>query len=174
MWDRIIQINLMGVVYGATAAYALMVRQGFGHIVNTASQAGLYAVTGTTSYATTKHAVVGLSTSLRAEGADLGVRVSVVCPAMIDTPIFEATTFPNMNKGDFIASLPRFLMNDVRAAVRTILRGVSRNQGIIIDSWYGRLMWWTYRYVPALTRLGNRAAVRDTRKRFRLNPRGEG
>ena len=109
-----------------------------------------------------------MSRSLRAEGADLGVRVSVVCPAMIDTPIFEAAVYPNLDRQKFLDSIPKFLLNDVRDAVKVILRGVSRNQGVIIDSWAGRFMWWTYRYLPALTHLGNRLGIKDTRKRFRL------
>ena len=83
-WRRMLDINLMGVIYGARAAYSVMVEQGFGHIVNTASGAGLFPIANSTPYVTTKHGVVGLSRSLRAEGADLGVKVSVVCPAMVD------------------------------------------------------------------------------------------
>lgn len=173
-WRRILDINLMGVIYGSRAAYSVMVEQGFGHIVNTASGAGLFPIANSTPYVTTKHGVVGLSRSLRAEGADLGVKVSVVCPAMVDTPIFEAATYPNVDREKFLANIPRFLLNDVKDAVKAILRGVSRNQGIIIDSWYGRFMWWTYRYLPALTRLGNRLAARDTRKRFRHNREDNG
>jgi NAD(P)-dependent dehydrogenase (short-subunit alcohol dehydrogenase family) len=170
-WRRMLDINLMGVIHGSRAAYSLMVAQGFGHIVNTASGAGLFPVANSTPYVTTKHGVVGLSRSLRAEGADLGVKVSVVCPAMVDTPIFQAAAFPNLDRKKFLASIPRFLLNDVEHAVRAILRGVSRNRGIIIDSWYGRFMWWTYRCLPVLTHLVNRLAVRDMRRRFRLNRR---
>jgi len=173
-WRRILDINLMGVIHGSRAAYAVMVQQRFGHIVNTASGAGLFPIANSTPYVTTKHGVVGLSRSLRAEGADLGVKVSVVCPAMVDTPIFEAATYPNLDRQKFLANIPKFLLNDVKDAVKAILRGVSRNQGIIIDSWYGRVMWWTYRYLPALTRLGNRFAAGDTRKRFRRNGEDDG
>lgn len=173
-WRRVLDINLMGVVYGSRAAYAVMVEQGFGHIVNTASGAGLFPIANSTPYVTTKHGVVGLSRSLRAEGADLGVKVSVVCPAMVDTPIFEAATYPNLDRKKFLASIPKFLLNDVGDAVKAILRGVSRNQGIIIDSWYGRFMWWTYRYLPALMQMGNRFTVKDTRKRFRHNREDDG
>ena len=173
-WRRILDINLMGVIYGSRAAYSVMVEQGFGHIVNTASGAGLFPIANSTPYVTTKHGVVGLSRSLRAEGAELGVKVSVVCPAMVDTPIFEAATYPNLDRKKFLANIPRFLLNDVKDAVKAILRGVSRNQGIIIDSWSGRFMWWTYRYLPALTRLGNRVAIKGTREKYRLNPEDNG
>src|SRR5574341_1086121 len=79
-WQRILDVNLMGVLYGTTAAYTLMARQGFGHIVNIASSAGLIPVPLLTPYVTTKFGVVGLSHSLRLEGVRLGVKVSVVCP----------------------------------------------------------------------------------------------
>ncbi len=58
-WRRMLDINLMGVIYGARAAYSVMVEQGFGHIVNTASGAGLFPIANSTPYVTTKHGVVG-------------------------------------------------------------------------------------------------------------------
>src|SRR3954470_22550620 len=59
-WQRAIDVNLKGVVNGILAAYPRMVEQGFGHIVNTASVAGLAPAVMTAPYSTTKHAVVGL------------------------------------------------------------------------------------------------------------------
>ena len=67
-WNAIIDVNLRGVVHGVAAAYPLMVRQGSGHIVNTASMGGLMAGGLITSYVATKHAVVGLSLALRPRG----------------------------------------------------------------------------------------------------------
>ena len=91
-WDRAIDVNLRGVVHGVQAAYPLMVRQGHGHIVNTASLAGPLPAPGIAPYSATKWAVVGLSLSLRGEGAGKGVRVSVVCPGGVDTPILDKRT----------------------------------------------------------------------------------
>ena len=59
-WERILQVNLHGVVHGVVAAYPRMVEQGSGHIVNTASMAGIAPTPGVTAYAMTKHGVVGL------------------------------------------------------------------------------------------------------------------
>lgn len=92
-WCRVIDVNLGGTVNGVQAAYNVMIDQGFGHIVNTASMAGLVPSPGTTSYVTTKHAVVGLSHNLRAEAAQLGVRVSVLCPGVIRTPFIEGGAY---------------------------------------------------------------------------------
>jgi NAD(P)-dependent dehydrogenase (short-subunit alcohol dehydrogenase family) len=88
-WNAIIDVNIRGVVHGVAAAYPLMVRQGHGHIVNTASMAGLTAAGQITSYVMTKHAVVGLSLALRSEAAARGVGVLVVCPSAVETPILD-------------------------------------------------------------------------------------
>jgi NAD(P)-dependent dehydrogenase (short-subunit alcohol dehydrogenase family) len=82
-------VDLHGVLYGTLAAYPIMMEQGFGHIVNTSSRAGLVPTPLNVPYCAAKYAVVGLSLSLRLEGADLGVKVSVVCPGYVRTPIFD-------------------------------------------------------------------------------------
>jgi len=68
-WNEVLAVDLHGVVHGVRAAYALMVRQGHGHIVNTASLVGLIPSGGEISYTTAKYGVVGLSHALRAGGA---------------------------------------------------------------------------------------------------------
>ena len=88
-WNRMLDVNLRGVVNGVMAAYPLMVRQRSGHIVNVASLGGLGPTAFAVPYTASKHAVVGLSTSLRCEAADYGVRVSVLCPSAIETPLLD-------------------------------------------------------------------------------------
>ena len=63
-WHRVIDVNLYGVIHGVQAAYPVMLRQGFGHIVNTASLAGLISGPGMAIYSVTKHSVVTLSETL--------------------------------------------------------------------------------------------------------------
>ena len=164
-WRRILEINLLGVIYGTTAAYSLMTKQRFGHIVNIASLAGLVGFPIAAPYAATKHAVVGLSTSLRAEAADLGVKVTVVCPGFIKTGIFEAATVLNARQEEIPARIP-FKMMGAKQAARVILRGVSRNKAIIIFPFHARLVWWLYRLQPALLTRYNRKIVRDFRDFF--------
>lgn len=106
-WDRIIGVNLWGVIHGSQLAYAVMRKQGSGHIVNTASSAGVLPVARSTAYAATKHAVVGLSTSLRAEAAAHGIRVSAVLPGVVDTGIFDnAVNLAGYNYRASIDKLP--------------------------------------------------------------------
>jgi NAD(P)-dependent dehydrogenase (short-subunit alcohol dehydrogenase family) len=90
-WQRVLGINLMGVVHGVHFFVPRMLRQGRpGHVVNTASMAGLVPVAEMGPYTTSKHAVVGLSESLNAELAPRGIHVSAICPGFINTPIIEA------------------------------------------------------------------------------------
>lgn len=88
-WKTMIDTNLWSVIYGVHAAIPIMLRQGSGHIVNTSSLAGLVPYPLQVIYDTTKYAVVGLSESLRYEYAEKGIRVSVICPGDIATPIFS-------------------------------------------------------------------------------------
>ncbi len=93
-WRRVLEVDLYGVLYGTLAAYPIMARQGSGHIVNTSSGAGLVPTPLNAPYSTAKHGVVGLSRSLRLEGADIGVKVSVVCPGWVRTKIFDTAQSP--------------------------------------------------------------------------------
>jgi NAD(P)-dependent dehydrogenase (short-subunit alcohol dehydrogenase family) len=156
-WRRIIDVNFLGVLYGTTTAYSLMVKQGYGHIVNISSLSGLTTLPIYTAYAATKHAVVGLSTSLRAEGAGLGVKVSVVCPGPMKTGFANAATILRTTWEEIPRSLSLDkVATDPRAAARDVLRGVLRNRGIIVFPFSSRLLWWAYRLSPSIDPIGSR------------------
>lgn len=84
-WQYLINVNLFGVIHGVKAFLPLLVDQGEGHIVNTASVGGLISGPPEGLYTTTKFAVVGLSEALLLEVAEHGVGVSVLCPGLVDT-----------------------------------------------------------------------------------------
>jgi NAD(P)-dependent dehydrogenase (short-subunit alcohol dehydrogenase family) len=162
-WHEIIAVNLLGVIYGIQAAYPIMVRQGRGHIVNTASLAGLLPYPTNLPYTTTKHAVVGLSLALRAEAADLGVKVSVVCPGTVQTGIHVASPILNVRAEQMPAALP-FKSIEADSAAQRILAGVARNQPLIVFPLYARMLWWVYRVRATwLNPLGMRL-IRDLRR----------
>jgi len=147
---RMLDVNVMGVVHGSMAAYRVMLRQRAGHIVNVSSMTGLLPTPMLSAYSTSKHAIVGLSTALRIEAKWLGVNVSVACPGLVDTSIHERTEYLSARKEDFLAQLPRKLMVIPDAAARAILRGVARNDAIIVHPWYVKIGWWLHRLSPAL------------------------
>lgn len=162
-WQRIMDTNLWGVIHGTNSAYRVMVTQGSGHIINTASIGGLVPVPMGTAYAAGKHAIVGLSTSLRTEAADRGIKVSVVCPGHVETPIDESALFVTRVKDQ--EALQRLMTPGGRMpadrCARAILRGVERNQAIITVTPQARLVWWLYRLSPDLLITVFRKLARD-------------
>ena len=89
VWKLVIDTNLHGTYLGIRAAVPRMIAAGRGgHVVNTASMAGLIAPAGLTAYAASKYAVVGLSEALRAELAPQGIGVSVLCPGAVSTNFY--------------------------------------------------------------------------------------
>ena len=149
-WRRVIDVDLWGVINGSLAAYPLMVRQGAGHIVNTASLAGLMPAPLEISYTVSKYGVVGFSKALRAEGAELGVRVSVVCPGLIRTGIYETTPFLKVDKAGFLKKIPERLKMDAGVAARVILRGVASNRAVIVVTFHAKVLWWIERFFPSI------------------------
>jgi NAD(P)-dependent dehydrogenase (short-subunit alcohol dehydrogenase family) len=168
-WERIVDVNLRGVIHGVTAAYPLMVKQGHGHIVNTASLGGLAPMPLGAPYSMTKHAVVGLSTSLRLEAAAHGVRVSVLCPSMIETPLLDRG---NPSDLPAIRSLPDIRRYLGRLAgppyplgkfVTEALAAIEANRGVIVIPGRARLAWRLSRLAPWLTSGAALSAVRSER-----------
>ncbi|WP_249649216.1 SDR family oxidoreductase, partial [Lysinibacillus sp. D4B2_S17] len=93
---------LWGVIYVTQIAYPIMKKQGFGHIVNTSSAAGLGPSPMASAYSTTKHAVVGLTNSLHYEAEEFGIKVSTLCPTFVDTLIFDNARAINLDKSIII------------------------------------------------------------------------
>lgn len=161
-WRRVLDVDLYGVLHGTLAAYPIMVAQGFGHIVNTSSAAGLLPTPLNAPYCTAKHAVVGLSLSLRFEGADLGVKVSAVCPGWVRTPIFDSPVMVNLPR-ELAAPPKRVKMIEASHAAQVILDGVARNQALIAFPGYVRSAWRAYRLFPRLVERGIPRQVREAR-----------
>ncbi|MGB8328527.1 MAG: SDR family NAD(P)-dependent oxidoreductase [Polyangiales bacterium] len=163
-WNWLIDVNLRGVVHGVHAAYPIMREQGFGHIVNVASAAGLIPAAAEGAYGTTKHAVVGLSAALQIEAAAFGVKVSVVCPGMIDTPIFDATKYVKLDPQSIREIAPEKPMEPRKAAKR-IVRGMERNRFFIVITATAHVLWRLHRYAPGTSMRVGRLAVRMFRDR---------
>lgn len=156
-WDHVIDVNLNGVVNGVLAVYPGMVDRGSGHIVATASGAGLVAPPFVTAYAATKHAVVGLALGLRPEAALHGVRVSVLCPGAVETPILDrlpdehlpATSTRPVTARAYLSLLGQKPMAADRFATAA-LEGVARNRAIITVGASARTLWYLHRLSPAV------------------------
>lgn len=158
-WDDVFDVNLRGVAYGIQAVYPIMIAQRSGHIINTASVAGLLPGALAGSYCASKHGVVGLSRTLQVEAKRHGVRVSVLCPGAIRTPILTGGKYGRVSGGEGWETR-RPMEPDVFA--RKVLDAVAKNQLIIvIPKWY-KAAWWLDRAAPRLSlRLCEAAFNRD-------------
>ncbi len=90
-WERIWQVNVMAHVYAARAVLPGMIERGGGYLLHTASAAGLLSQIGSAPYSVTKHAAVGLAEWLAITHGEQGIRVSVVCPQAVNTPMVGGT-----------------------------------------------------------------------------------
>ncbi|WP_460359057.1 SDR family oxidoreductase [Mycobacterium sp. ZZG] len=149
-WNAIIDVNLRGVVHGVAAAYPQMLRQGHGHIINTASMAGLAAAGQVTSYVATKHAVVGLSMALRSEAVPRGVGVLVVCPAAVETPILDKGAVGGFVGRDYFLHTQGGKAYDADRLACDTLRAIDRNKAILVKPAAAQAQWWFARPAPTV------------------------
>jgi NAD(P)-dependent dehydrogenase (short-subunit alcohol dehydrogenase family) len=176
-WDRIVDVNLRGVINGVLAAYPRMVEQRRGHIVNTASAAGLVAPPFVTAYATTKHAVVGLSLALRPEAALHGVKVSVLCPGSVDTPILDQAPHPDLpatasepvTAREYLAVV-RQKPAPVEVVAQRALKGVERNKAVIVAPPNAKPLWYLHRLSPRLAQQVSQLVARKVNREL-VKPR---
>jgi len=165
-------VNLLGVIHGCHYFYPRMIAQGGGgHIVNTASAAGLVPFSGLALYSGTKFAVVGLSETLRAEAALHGVGITVICPGVIATDIVKRSTIRagtgRSSPEELAAKLDRILQSRGFTPDRVasaVVRAVERNIGVARVTPETYIMDWLYRLnrgaFDAMMALGARIAPR--------------
>ena len=159
-WKRTVDVNLHGVIHGVDAAYPLMVKQGFGHIVNMSSIAGLVSLPYITPYVTTKFAIFGLSTALQAEAAQYGVGVSVVCPSAVRTRIFENIVATSEARRRLDRRLAGIIGIPPEHVAERVLGGVLRNRPVINIGLSTTFLWWIQRLAPWLVMGSSRLATR--------------
>ncbi len=148
LWDRILAVNLTGPFLACRRAILIMLEQGGGSIVNTASEAGLRGGTGGTSYTVSKHGVIGLTRSIAFHYGDRGIRCNAVCPGPVETnlqfgghtpheeglarvvKLFQATT-GRFAKPEELAAAMAFLASDDASFINGAIVPVD-------DAWYAK------------------------------------
>lgn len=141
--EAIVRVNVLGLIWLSRLVVPSMIERGAGHIVNVASLAGLVAVPHNAVYSATKHAVVGVSRSLRLELADHGVGVSVVCPGFVKGGMFLEWGRKPPAMAGWVTS---------REVARATVRSVRRDQAeVVVTKGLGRIADWFQAVSPGLS-----------------------
>lgn len=156
-WQRIIAVNLMGVVHCCRVFLPRMVANGAGgHVVNVSSMLGYTGAKGVSAYSATKFGVLGFSESLRAEMAEHGIGVSAICPGVVRTNIIKAGVLESNEldieekRAQIDAFYEKRNYSPDRVA-RAIVRAIRRNRGTVPVTPEAWLAWYAKRWAPWLT-----------------------
>lgn len=164
-WHEVAHNNIDATMNGTHYAYQQMIKQGFGHIVNVASAAGLFPVPAMGIYGSTKFMIVGLTHTLRNEAKAFGVNVSVVCPTIVNTPLYDTAIYNKVDAGKALKT--RGTLQTAEVAAKKIIRGVRRNRAVIHTSFVTHATWLLYRIVPGIYNLAARRILKVYRKKLR-------
>lgn len=158
-WQWVLGINVMGVVHGCKLFAPDMIAKGQGHIVNLASAAGFYAAPDMSAYSASKHAVLGMSESLRAEMADKGVGVSAICPGVINTGIVASSRMRGAasQAQDKIVTFYRKRNYGPELVAEAILGAIEHNRAVVPVSPEAWVMYGAKRFTPGVLDLVNRS-----------------
>lgn len=164
-WQRVIDNNIYAVANGTHLAYHHMIGIGKGGIVNVASTAGLIPVPAMGIYGSTKYAIVGLTRALRNEATALGIKVSVVCPTIVNTPLYDTATYNGLDKHKILRH--RTTLQTPEWAARKIIKGILKGRAVIHTSYVTRAIWAVERVSPALYDFFARRVIQRYRSTIR-------
>jgi short-subunit dehydrogenase len=136
-WNTVFDVNLFGLVNCIHAVVPIMIKQGYGHIVNTASVCGIVPLPYQTVYAASKYAVVGFGEDLRYEMSFHNINVTTVCPGAVDTMIFYRSLDYTINTE--LPKPPEAISID--QAAKEILEGVEAGRNIVPVEDFARKMY---------------------------------
>jgi len=150
--DRIVGINLVGVINGARAAYPLLKATPGSTLVNTASAAALYGSSGLALYAAVKFGVRGLSEALDAEWAGDGINVRVVMPSFIDTPLLDSNVSGTNRTARQSVQAAGLEFTPVEQVAEAIWNGIRRDKVHVVIGKTARRLAFASRWMPGALR----------------------
>jgi NAD(P)-dependent dehydrogenase (short-subunit alcohol dehydrogenase family) len=147
-WERQIETNLWGYIYGCHSFIPRMKEQGGGHIVNTASSAGMVTLRSMGPYNVTKAGVIALSETLKSELAPFNIGVTVVCPSFLRTKLLDTTTATDK----WIFELADISMEGARVTsddlAEMVVKAVEKNRLYVFPQPFAKITWIDKRIAP--------------------------
>lgn len=149
-WRRVIDINLLGVVRGCRTFTPTFKAQGSGHILNTASLAGLVHPPAMSSYTAVKAGVVALSETLSYELQPHGIHVSALCPGFIRTPLAQSLAGSDAAMDAVAKRLIDKSPYTAEQVAEAVIKGLDKKAMVILPDPAARKAVWTKRFARPL------------------------
>ncbi|MEO6605900.1 MAG: SDR family NAD(P)-dependent oxidoreductase [Aeromicrobium sp.] len=164
-WQWIVDINLLGVARGCRAFTPLVKEQGNGHIINTASAAGLIHPPRMTEYVAVKAGVVAISESLFHELKPFGVKVSVICPTFFKTNLTESLRGKDEQANKSAAKLINKAKLSADTIAARVIQGIEKGRHIILTDRDGKVAYAAKRFArPLYYSMMSKASVQMAKK----------
>ncbi len=164
-WQWIVDINLLGVARGCRAFTPMMKAQGSGHIINTASAAGLIHPPRMTEYVAVKAGVVAISESLFHELKPYGVNVSVICPTFFKTNLTESLRGKDEQANKSAAKLIGNAKLSADTIATRVIKGIEKGRHIILTDRDGKVAYAAKRFArPLYYSMMSKASVQMAKK----------
>lgn len=151
-WNKVLGVDLFGILHTFNQVYPHMLERGSGHIVNVASGAGLVVPSAYNApYNTAKFGVVGFSESLLYEAGPRGIGVTCVCPGVVKTTIYETSAIKGFNP-EAQGELMRIVAagEEPEDTARAIVRAVKKNRFLVVTTVSMKVLYYSKRYAPFL------------------------
>ncbi len=162
-WKNIVNVNFFGMLYPTLIGYKIMVKQKSGSIMNMSSIGGVVPSPFNTGYAATKAAIIGLSVSLREEGKEFGVNVSVVCAGGINTKLWDNVRLIKIPIEGFKKLIPPSTLASPEKAAKLMIKGAVKKKRILFFPASGKVFNFVYKFLPGVYCAGVKMSVNSLR-----------
>lgn len=161
-FQKIMDVNFMGILHTVKAIYPSMIARKAGQIVNVTSVAGLVPLPGESAYVASKYAAVGFTECLQIEAVHYGVQVSMICPGVVQTPIYQTGEIIGFDKNEVLNLFPKGITAE-KCAQKIIKATLSRKKVVLITL-FAKFLSYNYRFFPGLMKVGLGSYINKMRK----------
>ena len=172
-WNKVMGVDLFGVLHTVNLVYPHMLERGSGHIVNVSSGAGLVVPTPYNApYNTSKFAVVGLSESLLYEARAYGIGVTCVCPGLVRTPIYETSRIKGL-ADEMKHELDRLMVTaeEPEDTARALVAAVKKDRFLVVTTFFWKCLYFARKHLSfvwfPMMKFASRRLIRHL-ERFRI------
>jgi NAD(P)-dependent dehydrogenase (short-subunit alcohol dehydrogenase family) len=148
-WQKVLETNLWGQIFGCHAFIPRMKEQGGGHIVNTASVVGIVPPPQQAPYTVSKAGIIGLSETIKTELAPFNIGITVLCPMSVNTNILKDSS----DKGNYSRELYTVSFSQAKITpeqiAKKVMSAVEKNKLYLLPNLSGRLFWLSKRLLPS-------------------------